>query len=60
MYHVFIMLLVSSQIRQHVANGLPPLRGFFEAVLPIEMGAATRYTLWRDNASIIKISLWKN
>ena len=46
--------------RVSVGNGSPPLRCFFGAVLPgritAEMNAATRYTLWRNSASIMKIS----
>ena len=45
---------------QHsVANGSPPLRRFFGAVLPrrsaAEMSSATRYTLRGSTASVIKI-----
>ena len=45
--------------RHSVANDSPPLRRFFGAVLPrrqaAEMGPATRYTLRRNTASIMKI-----
>ena len=45
------------QIEHSVANGSPPLRCFFRAVLPrhlvAEMGPATRYTLRRNNVSIM-------
>ena len=45
--------------RHSVANDPPPLRHFFGAVLPrrqaAEMGPATRYTLRRNTASIMKI-----
>ena len=47
------------QIGHSVANGSPPLQRFFEAVLPrrqvAEKGPATRYTLRRNTASIMKI-----
>ena len=45
--------------RHSVANDSPPLRRFFGAVSPrryaAEMGPATRYTLRRNTASIMKI-----
>ena len=49
----------AGQIGQNVANGPPPLRRFFGAVLPrllaAEIDPATRYTRRRDIASIMKI-----
>ena len=45
--------------QRSVANGSPPLRRFFGDVYPrrlaVEMGPATRYTLRRNTASIMKI-----
>ena len=49
----------AGQIGHSVANGSLPLRRFFGAVLPrrqaVEMCLATRYTLRRNTASIMKI-----
>ena len=49
----------TGQIGLSVVNGSLPLRRFFEAVLPrcqvAEIGPATRYTLRRNTASIMKI-----
>ena len=49
----------TGQIGHKVVNGSPPLRYFFGAVLPwryaAETGPATRYTLRRDTAGIMKV-----
>ena len=46
-------------IEPSVANGSSPLRRFIVVVLPrhevVEIGPATRYTLRRNTASIMKI-----
>ena len=51
-------LMFNSEAGQE-ANGSPPQLRFFGAVLlrrqAVEMGPATRYSLQRNNASIIKI-----
>ena len=52
---------LGAQIAHTVAYGSPPLRCFFEAVLPrryaAKMGPATRYTLRLNTASVVKIFL---
>ena len=55
----FEVRLPSGSNRTQSANCSPPLRRFFGVVLPrrevAEMNPATRYTLWRNSASMMKI-----
>ena len=48
----------NGQIGQSVANGSQPVRCFFESLLrrqAAEIGPTSRYVLWRNTASIMKI-----